>query len=68
MESLSLAEWDARLSALHRRAEAVLALERAMVEYQAVGGGLPLPALCGEYPARGGKVKVADGRRKKKAA
>jgi hypothetical protein len=65
MESLTLADWNARLAALHRRAAAVAGLEGAMVEYQSAGGGLPLPVVCAacpEYPARGRKVKDGQGK------
>lgn len=62
---MSVSEWGARLAALQRRAAAVLALERAMVEYQAAGGGFPLPVVCAgcsEYPDKAVR-KVGRGKK-----
>lgn len=53
------------MAELRRRAVAVAAVERAIAEYVAAGGGVPVLALCPgcvERLRRGRKVRDAEGK------
>lgn len=64
MVALGDAESNRRLAELQKRAEAVAAVERAIADYVAAGGGLPVlvaPVACPECERRARRIAEVHG-------